>query len=79
MMSWRDSVAIRHNAEAKLLVDVGGKDRALERTGNNRRRKEEALIQRRQQAQIRADLLSKARARKGDRRSAQRRSSVPQM
>ena len=52
---------IRHNTVAELLIDVGGKNRTLERTGNDRRRKEEALIQRGHQTQIRADLLSQTR------------------
>ena len=52
---------VGHAPEAQALVDVGGKDRALERTGRDRRGEEEALVQRGHQAEIRADLLSEAR------------------
>ena len=52
--------AVRNDAEAKALIEIGREDRALERRCDNGRGKEEALIQRRQQAEIRTDLLPKA-------------------
>ena len=46
--------------EAQLLVDVRREDRALQRAGHHRRRHEKSLIERRHDAQIRADLLSQS-------------------
>ena len=51
---------VRHDAEAQPLIHIRGKNRALERPGNDVRGKEEALVQTGQQAEIRADLLSEA-------------------
>ena len=52
---------IGYAAEAELLVDVRGEDRALERAGDDGGGEEEALIQARHQAQIRTDLLAQTR------------------
>ena len=52
---------IGHDAVAELFIDVCGENRAFERAGNDRRRKEEALIQRGHQAEVRADLLTQTR------------------
>ena len=48
---------VRDAAEAEPLVDVRREHRALERTGRHGRREEEALIKRRHEPEVRADLL----------------------
>ena len=48
--------AVRDRFEAERLIETGGENRALERAGNNRRREEETLIERGQNAEVRPDL-----------------------
>ena len=52
--------AVRDDAEAHALIEIRREDRALERTGDDIRREEKALIHGRKQAEICADLLTKS-------------------
>ena len=49
---------IGHDAVAKLFIDVRGENSALECAGDDRRREEEALIERCHQAEVGADFLT---------------------
>ena len=51
---------VRDAAKAQPLVDVRREHRALERAGRHGRREEEALIKRRHEPEVRADLLPEA-------------------
>ena len=55
--------AAGNDPEAQPLIEAGGKDRALERTGDHGRGQEQTLIEARQDAEIRADLLPQTRGR----------------
>ena len=56
--------AARNDVETEPLIHVRRENRALERAGDDRGRKEEALIEAWKQAQIRADLLPQSGSRK---------------
>ena len=53
----------RNDGEAELFIARGDEHRALDRAGDDAGGEEEALIQRRHQSEVRADLLSKSRSR----------------
>ena len=53
----------RNDRESELFIARGDEHRALDRAGDDAGGEEEALIQRRHQSEVRADLLSKSRSR----------------